>query len=502
MAAFDYAKCVVHLRADNAGSATIVDEINGPTAWTFAGAASQSATAPIAGAGSFNITDNDDTKFIRSTNAAVRAAFAFDATEDWCVRFKYRAFNWTNYYGAVLGSGPGNPVFTFRDNGNEFAIPDHSFTIPGGAQTPGTDHEVEISKVSGRVYGLHDGTLMNPGGDAQADAYPTQTEWFICHQPHAPEFFDGWIDELQVFKGVGGHTASYTPAINTPFPGAAPSGPVASLAVTDTPDRLTASGTAKVAVTLARRDAVDTVAASAAARVAASLSVADRPDRLVASVSLVAAAGAAVSEVADRLVAASLLSVVGALASTDAPDLVAASASVGAAPSGVTLLTIDSADVVAALSSTAVAVVMARADADDVLAAIGATSIAAAAYVADVSDVLGSSATLAAGALAATLNAADAADRLTAAASARATAALAAPDASDLVASTALARVLAALWALDAADVVQAAASEFVPFAFEFSDRVVELPAEDRFVDLAREDRFVDLAHEDRFVDL
>ena len=219
MAAFDYANCVIHLRADNAGSSTIIDEINGSGVWTFAGTAIQSAISPIAGAGSFDISNNDDTHFIRSTNAGVLAGLTFNTSQDWCVRFKYRAYNWTNFYAAVLGSGPGNPVFTFRDNGNEFAIPDHSFTIPGGAQTLGTAHEIEISRVSGRVYAFHDGTLMNPGGDAQADAYPTQTEWFICHQPHAPEFFDGWVDEVQVFKGVGGHTASYTAAINTPFPG-------------------------------------------------------------------------------------------------------------------------------------------------------------------------------------------------------------------------------------------------------------------------------------------
>lgn len=214
-----YANCVIHLRAENVGSSTIIDEINGSTAWTFNGTASQSGSSPIAGSGSFDITNNDDTKFIRSTNAAVLSAFAFNTTEDWVIRFKYRVYNWSNYYGAVLGSGPGNPVVTFRNNGNDFGPGNSNWSIPGGASAVNSIHEIELTRVGGRVYFLYDGTLVNPGGDAYGDSWSTQTEWFICHQPHAPEFFDGWIDELQVFKGVGGHTASYTAAITTPFPG-------------------------------------------------------------------------------------------------------------------------------------------------------------------------------------------------------------------------------------------------------------------------------------------
>ena len=261
MAAFDYANCVVHLRADNPGSSTILDQINGTAAWTFAGAAAQTSLAPIAGTGSFDITDNDDTQFIRSTNAAVLGAFAFSDTEDWCIRFKYRAYNWTNYYAAVLGSGPGAPVVTFLENGARFGSYFVDWELPAGVSTPGTDHEIELSRVGGRLYAFCDGVALNPGGDAYVIAWPAQPEWFICHQPHAPEFFDGWVDEVQVFKGVGGHTAAYTAAINTPFPGAT-AGASGALGWTEADDVAAMSGTVVAAGAAAWTEANDGMTAA------------------------------------------------------------------------------------------------------------------------------------------------------------------------------------------------------------------------------------------------
>lgn len=500
MADPNWSNVVTYLRFNAAGSSTVIDEVGGSRVWTLAGGAAQSATGAIKGSGSLRTVGNTGDMYVISTDNLSDWAFG---TGDFTLDYTVQCGEQGPDFFTTLMEGVGSWFFRLRWFGRQVEFMGREFDPGPGYLTDGLPHAIRLSRVSGVLYCQIDGRtdILDVASTLFEDDLPAPIAKIIGRADDATQGFDGVSDEARVTKGVGRSTGPYTPVAGEFETGGA-AGITAALSARDRADVVTAAAAVSVSITLVRRDASDTLAASASVRVATSLSVTDRPDRAAAAAAAVASVGAAISDGADRLVAGSSLSIVGALASTDAPDLVAASASVGAAPSGVTLLAIDSADLISALSSTAVAVVMARTDAGDVLASIGATSIAAAAYVADVSDVLGSSATLAAGALAATLNAADAADRLTAAASARATAALAAPDASDLVASTALARLLAALWAFDDADVVQAAASEFVPFAFEFSDRVLQLAAEDRFVDLAREDRFVDLAHEDRFVDL
>lgn len=217
-----YAKCVIHLRLNNTSSpGTIIDEINGSSAWTAQGGATQSAVGAIAGAGSLDLTNNaDGLKYLVSTSLAVRNAMAFDESDDWVIRFKYRANTWdNNRYACVMGSGPGNPVLTFANAGEELVATLNGSLLNNGSQVPAGAHEYMVGQKDGRQYKFVDGGVLVPGGEPYGVPWALQDEWRIGTQSHAPEALDGWLDELQVFRGVGPPVASYLASVGTPFPG-------------------------------------------------------------------------------------------------------------------------------------------------------------------------------------------------------------------------------------------------------------------------------------------
>ena len=215
----DYSKLVIHLKFDNTSPYVIFDSVSNPPKSWISESAPQRPQNAIVGYGSLNLINNSESgAYVYSTDVDVMNAMSFGNMNDYMIRFKYKADNWNAYYGAVLGSGPGNPVVTFFDNGKRMAVTGQSFYLNGGnAMSLNVVHEFLVTRKDHKIYFFSDGVLLNAGGSDDYADWPTQTEWRIGGQSHADEDFSGLLDDIQVFNGFGGPTASYTVDITTPF---------------------------------------------------------------------------------------------------------------------------------------------------------------------------------------------------------------------------------------------------------------------------------------------
>lgn len=92
----------------------------------------------------------------------------------------------------------------------------------GGAFTWAIDtwYHIEVNRVSGTIYVFVDGNLIASAAGSENIPQVT-TQPFIGSNPDGTTFenyahvsvFEGWMDELIIFKGVGLHTSNFTPPV-------------------------------------------------------------------------------------------------------------------------------------------------------------------------------------------------------------------------------------------------------------------------------------------------
>lgn len=214
---------VLGLHCDGTNGSTTFTDVHGKTVTAYGSAQISTARSKFGGASALFDGTGD--------YLTVSASSDFNySTGDFAV------FGWVyiNANSAVSPSSQRNAlVFGTYDSG--VTATTFEFLITGDASTTGTGLSIyngsvgasatgtitqgawafiEVSRVSGSVYFFVDGSLLNSGGTAYAASVGSGTETaYVGGQTNSGGYnyyLNGNIDDLQVIKGAGWHTSSYS----------------------------------------------------------------------------------------------------------------------------------------------------------------------------------------------------------------------------------------------------------------------------------------------------
>ena len=211
---------------------------NGSTQFTDSGPAARTPAAIVGGAqistgwsafGSSAMKFNGSGAFIAYADASDLRLGASDFTIECRVRLTGYAASSGGEYGAtiiskddsgareyfVVISGTASEYTTLKFQG--FSGNTTSVAVQAGyAFNLNTDYAVAVTRSGGRVYLFVNGVLLNPGGTAfavtiQGTASPTRIgALYFDGGATYNYYFNGYIDELRLTKGVARYTATYT----------------------------------------------------------------------------------------------------------------------------------------------------------------------------------------------------------------------------------------------------------------------------------------------------
>jgi hypothetical protein len=204
------------------GSTTFVDSSPSPkTVMAFGNA--QISTAQSKFGGSSILFDGSGDYL----SAGASSDFSF-GTQDFTVEAFIRMSSFANYFNSIAGTrgGPMNSStgwsFAVFGNNTPGSFTDRSlyFYTNGQVQTAdnsislNTWHHVAVTRSGSTLRLFIDGQLLTTTTNTQN---LTNTTMLIGASASNAEFFNGYIDDLRITKGVARYTANFTPPTN-PFP--------------------------------------------------------------------------------------------------------------------------------------------------------------------------------------------------------------------------------------------------------------------------------------------
>lgn len=212
---FSYYSRVAILHMDGANtSTTITDNENTPKVWTCNGSAQLSTAQYVFGTASALF--NGTTSYISTPN---HADFNF-GTGDFCIQCRVR----------FASTADQTLISNYQDASNGFSLGLTSSKLTFNATGGGIDsqgittlstnawNDIEMSRTAGVAYLFLNGAVETSGANVQNI---TSTAILALGRlgSSASIYLNGYLDEVRISKGVGGHTTNYTPEIQA-FPDA------------------------------------------------------------------------------------------------------------------------------------------------------------------------------------------------------------------------------------------------------------------------------------------
>lgn len=142
---------------------------------------------------------------------AHNAAHQFGAS-DWCIDF------WVTLPASPTGfrilvqktSGGNNRYAIYVNGANLIVEVGGTVTASLGTLTTGTPVHIEVGITAGRLYAFINGTKVRDSAET-ANALPTSDLFVGANTSGANTAINTRIDELRIRKGIGPHTANFTP---------------------------------------------------------------------------------------------------------------------------------------------------------------------------------------------------------------------------------------------------------------------------------------------------
>ncbi len=189
------------------GSTTTTDSSASGHAVTFLGSAVISTAQQKYGVSSLLISDGTSGHI----TIPAHADFAL-GTGDFTIQAQVYVVSWANVsiQGVLnIGDYSSGCYWRVRSTGHELLIRGTQLHFSSAIST-GAWHHIEISRVGGTIYGFLDGTLIT--SHANSGDIPGSLGVTIGRAAHVSyESFQGYIDEVAIYKGVGKHTSNFTP---------------------------------------------------------------------------------------------------------------------------------------------------------------------------------------------------------------------------------------------------------------------------------------------------
>lgn len=251
-------KLVLGLHCDGTNGSTTFTDVKGKTVTANGNAQISTAQYPA-------LTGKTSSGYLDGTGDYLSAADHADlelGSGNFTLRCRVRIAAWSpsyagDYYFALFAKdastgrsynvqvvGTSSSFTTLRFNG--FSDNTTGTTVDGSFSFAlNTWYDVEVSRSGNLVYLFVDGALLNTGGTAfsrtmQDTSTPLKIGGHVWDAAYLG-YFNGYISEVEVYKGIALHTASFTPSSDTFGDGYLPSSGVVALTGNAPPLTVTSS---------------------------------------------------------------------------------------------------------------------------------------------------------------------------------------------------------------------------------------------------------------------
>lgn len=203
---------VFFLRGQGAnGAKPSTDELGNALTWTGAAAIVTGASTPYGSALRIATPASDYVSGPRGTSFALPGDFTMRArvyrdSGDYCTIMSHEAYAGAENGNWVFRLGPSSVNFRAFDAGqtNDINL-DFTASVPTSSW-----FEVEASRVGSTLYLLLNGTVVGSGSMTKSLGSTSNNAVVIARQTTASSS-SAYYSDVTILKGVGAHTASYTP---------------------------------------------------------------------------------------------------------------------------------------------------------------------------------------------------------------------------------------------------------------------------------------------------